>query len=117
MKFSPDSEKLAIAQSDNVVYIYKLGHEWKEKKSICNKFLQSSSVTCMTWPNERSGEIFFGLAEGKVWIGFLKTNKSNTVYSSDSYVVSISSSPDGNNVCSGHLDGSIFTYNIETKAK
>jgi len=39
MAFSPDSDKLAIAQSDNVVYVYKLGTEWKERKSICNKFL------------------------------------------------------------------------------
>jgi len=36
--FSPDSQKLAIAQSDNIVFIYKLGSEWGDKKSICNKF-------------------------------------------------------------------------------
>jgi intraflagellar transport protein 172 len=36
--FSPDSQKLAIAQSDNIVFIYKLGPEWGDKKSICNKF-------------------------------------------------------------------------------
>lgn len=66
MAFSPDSDKLAIAQSDNVVYVYKLGTEWKERKSICNKFLQSSSVTCMVWPKERPTNIFFGIAEGKV---------------------------------------------------
>lgn len=28
MSFSPDSAKLAIAQSDNIVFIYKLGLEW-----------------------------------------------------------------------------------------
>jgi len=27
-----------VAQSDNIVFIYKLGVEWGEKKSICNKF-------------------------------------------------------------------------------
>ncbi len=117
MRFSPDSEKLAIAQSDNIVYIYKLGHEWKERKSICNKFLQSSSVTCMTWPTDRPGEIYFGLAEGKVRVGALKSNKSNSVYSTESYVVCISSSPDGNNICSGHLDGTMYIFNIESKAK
>ena len=43
MAFSPDSSRLAIAQSDNIVFVYKLGLEWGDKKSICNKFLQ---VTC-----------------------------------------------------------------------
>lgn len=28
MAWSPDSSKLAIAQSDNIVFIYKLGLEW-----------------------------------------------------------------------------------------
>jgi len=36
--YSPDSARLALAQSDNIVFVYKLGHEWKEKKSISNKF-------------------------------------------------------------------------------
>ena len=35
--FSPDNQKIAIAQSDNIVFIYKIGLEWNEKKSICNK--------------------------------------------------------------------------------
>ena len=80
MSFSPDSEKLAIAQSDNVVYVYKLGHEWKERKSICNKFIVSSSVTCLSWPVERPNELFFGLAEGKMRVGYLKNNKSTSIY-------------------------------------
>ena len=45
MAFSPDSTKLAIAQSDNIVFIYKLGLEWGDKKSICNKFHQQASVS------------------------------------------------------------------------
>lgn len=117
MAFSPDSERLAIAQSDNVVYIYKLGTEWKERKSICNKFLQSSSVTCLVWPKESLNDLFFGLAEGKVRIGTTKNNKSNSLYASESYVVSIAASPNGASICSGHLDGTIFTFNLETKAK
>lgn len=69
MEFSPDSLKIALAQSDNIVFIYKIGSEWGEKKSICNKFPASSSVTCMTWPKERPNEVIFGLAEGKVKSG------------------------------------------------
>ena len=47
MCWSPDSSKLAIAQSDNIVFVYKLGTEWGDKKSICNKFQQASSITCI----------------------------------------------------------------------
>lgn len=28
MAFSPDSTKLAIGQTDNVVYVYRIGEEW-----------------------------------------------------------------------------------------
>ena len=66
MAFSPDSTKLAIAQSDNIIFIYKLGNVWGDKKSICNKFQQNSPVTCIVWPKDRPSDIYFGLAEGKV---------------------------------------------------
>ncbi len=75
MQFSPDSTKLAIAQSDNIVFVYKLGVDWGEKKSICNKFHQSSPITCLTWPLAQMNEVVFGLAEGKV-----KTGKGNVVH-------------------------------------
>lgn len=38
LAYSPDSTRLALAQSDSIVFVYKLGHEWNEKKSITNKF-------------------------------------------------------------------------------
>ena len=66
MAFSPDSIKLAIAQSDNIVYIYKLGVEWGDKKSICNKFVHTTAITCLTWPQKRVNEMVFGTADGKV---------------------------------------------------
>lgn len=47
--FSPDSSRIAVAQSDNIVYVYKLGATWNEKKVICNKFPQPTSVTAMLW--------------------------------------------------------------------
>eukprot|EP00658_Telonema_sp_P-2_P017711 TRINITY_DN16903_c0_g1_i3.p1 TRINITY_DN16903_c0_g1~~TRINITY_DN16903_c0_g1_i3.p1 ORF type:complete len:1394 (-),score=437.87 TRINITY_DN16903_c0_g1_i3:63-4244(-) len=110
MAFSPDSQKLAVAQSDNIVFVYKLGLEWHDKKSICNKFQQSSSVTALTWPQQRPAEIVFGLAEGKVKIGQLRSNKAATLYTTESYVVSLCSSPDGLSVLSGHLDGSVYRF-------
>ena len=38
MAYSSDSTRLALGQSDGIVYVYKLGLEWRGKKSISNKF-------------------------------------------------------------------------------
>eukprot|EP01060_Flectonema_neradi_P010067 TRINITY_DN17208_c0_g1_i3.p1 TRINITY_DN17208_c0_g1~~TRINITY_DN17208_c0_g1_i3.p1 ORF type:complete len:1741 (+),score=384.31 TRINITY_DN17208_c0_g1_i3:134-5356(+) len=114
MVFSPDSAKLAIAQSDNIVFVYKLGLEWGEKKSICNKFVQNSPVTCICWPHVRGNELLvFGVADGKVRIGTLSKNTCRNLYSTDSYVVSIAASQDGMGLVSGHADGSIHRYYFE----
>lgn len=66
LAFSPDSTKLAVAQSDKIVFVYKLGSEWGDKKSICNKFATSNAVTSLTWPRGRHHELVFGTADGKV---------------------------------------------------
>ena len=110
MAFSPDSTKLAIAQSDNAVFVYKLGLEWGDKKSICNKFLQASPITALIWPVSRPNEFVYGLAEGKVKVGVLKSNKPAALYSTDSYVVALASNPDGSGTVSAHLDGSIHRF-------
>jgi len=116
IEFSPDGTKLAIAQSDNIVFIYKLGNDWKDKKSICNKFAQTSSVTCLCWPIGHPNEVVFGLAEGKVKVGQLKSNKAATLYTTESYVVTTCAGPDGNSLLTGHLDGSIYRFSFETDA-
>ena len=54
LEFSPDSQKIAVAQSDNIVFVYKVGLEWGEKKAICNKFPVSASVTALTWPKDHN---------------------------------------------------------------
>ena len=28
ISFSPDSTKIAVGQTDNIVYVYKIGEEW-----------------------------------------------------------------------------------------
>jgi hypothetical protein len=33
--FSPDSTKLAVAQTDNIVFVYKIGDDFGEKKVNC----------------------------------------------------------------------------------
>ncbi|XP_023687337.1 intraflagellar transport protein 172 homolog [Paramormyrops kingsleyae] len=108
MAFSPDSTKIAIAQTDNIIYVYKIGEEWGEKKVICNKFVQTSAVTCLVWPAENA--IIFGLAEGKIRLANTKTNKSSTLYGTESYVVSLTSNVSGKGVLSGHADGTVVRY-------
>ncbi|KAG7460913.1 hypothetical protein MATL_G00203920 [Megalops atlanticus] len=108
MAFSPDSTKIAIGQTDNIIYVYKIGEEWGEKKVICNKFVQTSAVTCLQWPAEHA--IIFGLAEGKVRLANTKTNKSSTIYGTESYVVSLTSNVSGKGILSGHADGTVVRY-------
>jgi len=114
MAFSPQSDKLAIAQSDNMVFVYKIGSEWGEKKSICNKFQHSSPVTCLAWPAKRPNELVYGLAEGKVKIGEMKTHKPATLYESTSYVTAMACNPSGTAIVSAHLDGTIYSYWFES---
>lgn len=114
MAFSPQSDRLAIAQSDNMVFVYKLGSEWGEKKSICNKFQHSSSITALIWPHKRPNEVVYGLAEGKVKLGQMRTHKPTNLYQTESYVTSISSNCDGNAFVSAHIDGSIYIYSFES---
>ncbi|XP_055666694.1 intraflagellar transport protein 172 homolog isoform X1 [Falco peregrinus] len=108
MAFSPDSTKIAIGQTDNIVYVYRIGEEWGDKKVICNKFIQTSAVTCLLWPAENI--IVFGLAEGKVRLANTKNNKSSTIYGTDSYVVSLTSNVSGKGILSGHADGTIVRF-------
>lgn len=108
LAFSSDSTRIAVGQTDNIIYVYKIGDDWSEKKVICNKFVQQSAVTCLIWPPEQP--IIFGLADGKVRSANTKSNKSATVYNTDSYVVSLSCSPSGKGILSGHADGSIIRY-------
>uniref|UniRef100_A0A674II76 Intraflagellar transport 172 n=1 Tax=Terrapene triunguis TaxID=2587831 RepID=A0A674II76_9SAUR len=91
MAFSPDSTKIAIGQTDNIIY-----------------YIIPSAVTCLLWPAENI--IVFGLAEGKVRLANTKTNKSSTIYGTDSFVVSLTSNVSGKGILSGHADGTIVRY-------
>ncbi|RYH28435.1 hypothetical protein EON65_12160 [archaeon] len=113
MAFSPQSDKLAIAQSDNMVFVYKLGAEWGDKKSICNKFQHSTSISALVWPTKRINDIVYGLAEGTVRIAHMKSNKPTTLYQTESYVTAMACNPMGNSVVVGHLDGSIYVFSFE----
>ena len=67
----------------------------------------------MIWPKSKPNELYFGLSDGKVKAGVLKSNQSNTLYSSDTYVVSLACSPCGKFLISGHLNGVIHKFNFE----
>jgi intraflagellar transport protein 172 len=113
MEWSQDSEKLAVAQSDNIVFIYKVGKTWADKKTICNKYPQAHPVTCLTWPAGRPTEIVFGCADGKMRVGN-SSNKTVTLYDQSSYIVACASSPDGQSFVSASADGKILRYTFPT---
>ncbi|KAL5460471.1 hypothetical protein EMCRGX_G033922 [Ephydatia muelleri] len=112
LAFSPDSTKLAVAQTDNIVFVYRVGEKWGEKKTICNKVVLQSAATCLVWPGQQPSFIF-GQADGKVKMAGAKGSKSQTIYATESYVVSITTSPSGKGIISGHADGTIVRYFLE----
>ncbi|KAL1129294.1 hypothetical protein AAG570_013823, partial [Ranatra chinensis] len=110
LAFSPDSTKIAVGQTDNIIYVYKIGEEWGEKKVISNKFTQQSPVTCLIWLTE--GPIVYGQADGKVRAAHVKANKSQTFFATNSLVVSLASNIHGTGFISGHADGTIVRYYV-----
>lgn len=108
MAFSPDSTKIAIGQSDNIIFVYRIGEDWGDKKAICNKFVQTSAVTCLLWPAENA--IVYGLVDGKVRLANTQTNKSSTIYATESCVVSLTSNISGKGILSGHADMTVVRY-------
>ncbi len=110
LAFSPNNDKLGVAQSDSIVLVYKLGLGWGDAKSICSKLVQQTPITGLCWPVGRPNDLIFGLVDGKVRVGQLKMNSSATLYDADSYVVAVAGNPDGNGIVSSHLDGSIHRY-------
>ena len=111
--FSPDSTKLAVCQTDCIIFIYNLGRNWGDKKVICNKFEQNFPVTAMIWPNKKVNELYFGVADGKVKKAILKNNSAQALYSTGSFVIAMSYNYDNTYIISSHMDNSIFCYNIE----
>jgi intraflagellar transport protein 172 len=110
MHFSPDSTHLAVAQSDNIVFVYKIGSDWNEKKSIVAKFIQTSHVTSLIWLPD--GQIIFGLADGKIRSGNMKKNKSTTLFTAEQYTVALTANVSRKAILSGHSDGSICRFII-----
>ncbi|XP_031717380.1 intraflagellar transport protein 172 homolog isoform X2 [Anarrhichthys ocellatus] len=108
LAFSPDSTKIAIGQSDNIIFVYRIGEDWGDKKAICNKFVQTNAVACLLWPAEHA--IVYGLVDGKVRLANTQTNKSSTIYGTESCVISLASNVSGKGILSGHADGTVVRY-------
>lgn len=66
---------------------------------------------CSIWLSK--GLLVCGLCDGKVQKQKISSNKSSTLFSSESLVVALSSNPNGNGFLSGHLNGSIVKYTID----
>jgi hypothetical protein len=64
------------------VFVYRIGEDFKMKKSICNKFSHTSAITALVWPSD--AELICGLSDGKIrhvnlnMVG--KGQKPRTVY-------------------------------------
>jgi intraflagellar transport protein 172 len=67
----------------------------------------------MCWPLQQPNVLVFGLADGKVRAGQLKTNKSATLYPGSSYVVAFACNPEGTAFLGGHEDGSIVRFTFD----
>lgn len=69
------------------------------------------------WPEQRPNEIVFGLQEGKVKVGLLRSNKPATLYATDSYVVSCAANLDGTAIISGHIDQRIYRFYFDEASR
>eukprot|EP00892_Ulva_mutabilis_P000305 jgi/Ulvmu1/10275/UM060_0077.1 len=120
MAYSADNARLALAQSDGIVYVYKLGLEWRGKKSISNKFPVQAGVVAVAWRAGHETELLFALADGSLWRGITTKNKAAELFRhpAASPVVSIATAPAASEdgpapVFLGHADGSIYRINLD----
>lgn len=108
--FSSDSNKLAVAQSDCAIFVYRIGDSIGEKKSLLAKYSLPSSCTCLVY---HDAGIIFGSADGKIKLIANSSNRMSGIIASNSMVISISIS--GNNLVAGFLAGAIVYTSIGSK--
>ncbi|KAI1289152.1 Intraflagellar transport protein -like protein [Halotydeus destructor] len=108
--FSPDSTKLAIGQTDCVIYVYRLGDDWGDKKSIVSKFTLQSPLTSLYWLE--SG-IVFSTADGKVKLIQTSSNKMTSIVSTNSMAISLAVA--GNDLVIGFLNGAIIMATVGSR--
>lgn len=79
LALSPDASRVAVAQSDNIVFVYHLGLEPTDKKVVYRKFPTNAPVTSVVWPSDQQEVFYCGLMNGRVRVAQVEGNKSGTV--------------------------------------
>ena len=110
--------KLVVAQ-ENILLVYKWAQTSRKlsklkskrylfsaKKMICNKFEENSTFTCVSW--HRMHDIVYGLMDGSVVKGSLRSNKSQVLFHSNSYMTATAFNGSGSTFVSSHADGSLY---------
>lgn len=126
IQFGPEvhSPKLVVGQTDCIVFVYKWSTStnddtekvWGGKKSICNKFVETSPIVSVVWPDNNPSQCVYALMEGKIKIGNLRTNQSQLLYSIQSRAVSLALNSTATELLSGHSDGAIYKFTFPTKS-
>lgn len=122
LSWSPECDKLAVAQNDGQVYVYRIGVGWeKERKKLVNIFphegQHSSAITTLVWPLKRPSELIFGCADGSIYAGVSRKagkryNRSQQLFGSDAYVVSMCTDPGGEYFATSHTDRSVYIFQL-----
>ncbi|XP_073947252.1 intraflagellar transport protein Oseg2 isoform X2 [Choristoneura fumiferana] len=103
LSFSENSELLGVAQSDNMVFVYRVGADWSGKKVICNKFpLTGAPMRLLA----ADAGFCTGTSDGKIRSLDCKSNKSTSLWTGSSCCVSLARG--GSTLASGHVDGTLF---------
>ncbi|XP_045766651.1 intraflagellar transport protein 172 homolog [Maniola jurtina] len=106
LAFSENSELLGVAQSDNMVFVYRVGADWSGKKVICNKF-PLTGAPLQLLPAEHG--FFTGTSDGKIRSLDCKTNKSSSLWSAGACCVALAKgSGTEATLASGHVDGTLY---------
>ena len=109
LEFSPDSQKLAVGQTDEIIYVYNLGKNWGDKKSIINKIETTSAVTSLFWPNDSF--LYYGLQEGKLRAHVMKDGKSSSIYAGKSMICAVAGTKYSFSteevIYTAHIDGTL----------
>ncbi|XP_047535019.1 intraflagellar transport protein 172 homolog [Vanessa atalanta] len=105
LAFSENSELLGVAQSDNMVFVYRVGADWSGKKVICNKFPLTGAPLRLL-PAENG--FYTGTSDGKIRLLDCKSNKSSSLWSAGACCVSLARGGGEAALASGHVDGTLY---------
>lgn len=119
LAWAPDSCRFAVAQSDMAVALYDVGpaNATDSRKKITLRFSHKSPVLCVAWPLTSSTDFVYGMGDGAVMCGLTKMKKSEELYRHGCAPVSMATAPRMNSVAVGHLDGSVFVVNLDTRSR